>query len=119
MRDRDTPRVVLVVDDEFLIVLEVESVLGAAGYVVLGAVNMMEARQLLDQHAIDIAVLDFRMGEDVVELARELQARNVPMVFCTGSLTEEVQAVFPAAVVIAKPFTREILLGVVAAALPA
>jgi DNA-binding response OmpR family regulator len=119
VRDRDTPKVALVVDDEFLIVMEVESILVAAGYLVLGAVNLVEARQILGQHSIDIAVLDFRMGEDVIALGHELQARNVPTVFCTGSLAEEVRAVFPAARVIPKPFTGELLLGVVAAALPA
>lgn len=109
----------LVVDDEFLIVMELEAILAAAGYRVLGAVNLVEARQLLDQHSIDIAVLDFRMGDDVVGFAHDLHARNVPVVFCTGSMADEVEAVFPAAAVIAKPFTGDILLGVVAAALPA
>ena len=108
----------LVVDDEFLIVVELESILAAAGFFVLSAVNVAEARQLLSLRKIDVAVLDFRMGPGATELARELEGRNVPIVFCTASMADEVRALFPTAPVVAKPFTRDMLLATLAAVLP-
>jgi CheY-like chemotaxis protein len=96
------PRVALVVDDEFLIVVELESIIVAA--------NLAEARQFMALRTIDVAVLDFRMGPDATALERELQRRNVPIVFCTASTVDEVAADFPTVPVVAKPFTGDMLL---------
>jgi DNA-binding response OmpR family regulator len=96
---------VLVLDDEFLIAIELESILSAAGYTVLSAVNVGEARGLMALGPVDVAVLDFRMGHGAAELAHELHAAGVPLLFCTGSLAEEVRAVFPDAPVLPKPFS--------------
>lgn len=114
---RQSSRVVLFVDDEYLIAIELESILSAAGYLVLSAVNVSEARQLLRLREVDLAVLDFRMGEAALELARDIEASGVPILFCTGSLPDEVEAVFPAARVIGKPFETSMILENVAAAL--
>lgn len=118
MNDQVSPPVALVVDDEFLIVVELESILAAAGFFVLSAVNVAEARQVMALRPIDVAILDFRMGPDSTALARELQRRNVPIVFCTASMLEEVAADFPAAPVVAKPFTEDMLLATLATVLP-
>lgn len=104
----------LVLDDEFLIAVELESILASAGYRVLSAVSVREARKLVDgDTGVDFAVLDFRMGESAVDLARELMDRSIPIFFCTGSLADEVHAVFPGVPVVAKPFVAESLLGVI------
>ena len=113
----DSPLVALVVDDEFLIAVELEAILTAGGYHVLSAVNVTEARHLASLRPIDVAVLDFRMGAGAVDFARELQARGVPTLFCTGSTLDEVHAVFPATPVIAKPFSSDDLLASVKAAI--
>jgi DNA-binding response OmpR family regulator len=107
----------LVVDDEFLIAVELESALQSAGYDVLTAVTPAEARALLERRRVDVAVLDFRMGEDSVNLAKSLGEQAVPFFFCTGSLPEEVEAVFPGIRMIGKPFTeRELLAAITAVA---
>lgn len=117
MQGPDSPLVALVVDDEFLIAVELEAILIGGGYHVLSAVNVAEARNLASLRPIDVAVLDFRMGAGAVDFARDLQARGVPTLFCTGSTLDEVHAVFPAASVIAKPFSGDDLLASVKAAI--
>lgn len=115
MHGSDMSLVGLVLDDEFLIAIEIESILVSAGYQVASAVSVREARQLVDGGAtIDFAVLDFRMGEGAVELARDLMDRSVPIFFCTGSLADEVHSVFPGVPVVPKPFVAESLLGAIA-----
>lgn len=114
---RQSSNVVLVVDDEYLIAIELESILSSAGYLVLSAVNVAEARKALQLQGVDAAVLDFCMGDGALELARDLEASGVPILFCTASLPDEVDAVFPAARVIGKPFEAAMILQSVAAAL--
>ncbi len=115
MQGQGSPPVALVVDDEFLIAVELEAILTGGGYRVVSAVSVAEARHLVSQRPVDVAVLDFRMGAGAADFARELQASGTPMLFCTGSSTEEVHAVFPAATVLAKPFSGGDLLAQVAA----
>lgn len=117
MRDQGSPFVALVVDDEYLIAIELESMLTAAGFQVLSAVSVAEARGLTADTPVNVAVLDFRMGDGALDLARDLKAQGVPVVFCTGSMVEEVHAVFPDASVITKPFIAELVLSTVTAAL--
>lgn len=117
--DPGLPLVALVVDDEYLIAVELEAILTSGGYHVLSAVNVPEARRLMELRVADVAVLDFRMGADAVSFARELEASGVPLIFCTGSMPEEVHSVFPAAPVVAKPFVGAQLLAVVRAAISA
>jgi CheY-like chemotaxis protein len=117
--DPGLPLVALVVDDEYLIAVELEAILTSGGYHVLSAVNVPEARQLTELCAVDVAVLDFRMGAEAVSFARHLQAIGVPLIFCTGSMPEEVHSVFPAAPIVAKPFADAQLLAAVKAAIAA
>lgn len=117
MSENVSPAVVLVLDDEFLIAIELESILSAVGHQVLSAVNTGEARELLSARPVDVAVLDFRMGHGATELAQELYAAGLPLLFCTGSLPEEVHAVFPGAPVLAKPFSGDDLIRAVAGVL--
>jgi two-component system, response regulator PdtaR len=113
----DPPRQALVLDDEYLIAVEVEAILADAGYDVLSAVTVAEARDFATRHAVNVAVLDFRMDQAAHQLAHQLRSLNVPVIFCTGALAEEVRAVFPDAPVISKPFETATLLDAVAAAL--
>lgn len=103
----------LVVDDEFLIAVELEATLQDAGYVVLTAVTPAEAHQIVERQKIDVAVLDFRMGSESLELATALRSRSVPFVFCTGALRDEVDARFPGTPMVGKPFTASELLAII------
>lgn len=118
MNERSDPAVILVLDDEFLIAVAIESILTEAGYEVVSAVSIAEARRLMSERPPDLAVLDFRLGDGAADLAADLVGAGVPLLFCTGSLPEEVQAVFPGAAVVAKPFADDILLAAVRRMLP-
>lgn len=77
---------VLVVEDEFLIAMELEATLTAAGYEVLGPVaTAAEALGLLSVHAPDGAVLDVNLGDHrVTAVAQELATRNIPFVVASA-----------------------------------
>jgi DNA-binding response OmpR family regulator len=79
-------RRVLVLEDEALIALDLESTLLEAGWLVMGpAGSLARARELLAAGHPDLACLDLNIGlETSHDLARELLARGVPVVFISG-----------------------------------
>lgn len=80
-------RRVLLVEDEFFIMAEMESSFEEAGAEVIGpAANLDDALSLATQSVhIDGAVLDVNLrGEFSFPVADALQARGVPFVFATG-----------------------------------
>ncbi|MXP41496.1 PAS domain-containing protein [Altererythrobacter soli] len=79
-------RTVLIVEDEPLISLEMQAMVEAMGYNVLGpAPSVAEAQELLKGQRPDIAVLDVNVrGESSDSIARALTALRVPFVYCTG-----------------------------------
>jgi CheY-like chemotaxis protein len=92
---------VLVVEDEFLIAMDLERLLWRHGYRVLGpAATVGEALRLLDGEARDVALLDVNLwGEMVTPVAEVLRARGVPFVLASAyeraQLTAEVLAGAP------------------------
>ena len=80
-------RLVLVVEDEFLIALDLELLLRRHGWRVLGpAATVAAALRLLRQGATpDVALLDVNLrGELVTPVAAELRARGVPFVLASA-----------------------------------
>ena len=79
-------RLVLVVEDEFLIALDLEQLLRRHGWRVLGpAATMAAALRLLAGETPDVAVLDVDLrGEPVTPVAAELRARGVPFVLASA-----------------------------------
>jgi two-component system, response regulator PdtaR len=104
-------KVILVVEDEFLIAMELESMLEGGGYKVLGpATTVAAALAFLAHHRPDACVLDFNLrGEHVTPVARVLKAEGVP--FLLSSAYEQVKfdgdAAFNGAINIGKPASRE------------
>jgi len=80
-------RIVLVVEDEFVIAMELESILTRSGFVVLGpASSVDQALDLVKSQRPDAAVLDVTLGgEKVTPVAVLLKAWGVPFVLATGS----------------------------------
>lgn len=78
--------VVLVLEDQMLIALDVETTLidhGAAK--VITASSVCEALERLREVRPDVAVLDVNLGQDTsIPFAKELRRRNIPFVFATG-----------------------------------
>ncbi|MBB6487079.1 response regulator [Rhizobium lusitanum] len=80
-------RVVLVVEDEFLIAMELESALTHGGFRVLGpASSVNQALDLLAKQRPDAAVLDVTLGhEKVTPVAQLLTSWDVPFILATAS----------------------------------
>jgi DNA-binding response OmpR family regulator len=93
------PRTVLVLEDEALIALDLEATLEDAGWSVIGPVGTLSrARDLVARSRPDIACLELNLGgETSHDLARDLLAQEVPVVFISGrdarALPEDLRAV--------------------------
>lgn len=76
----------MVVEDSYFLAMEVEAVLESAGAKVIGPfATRTAAVESLRQRAPDCAVLDVNLGEEnSFDLARDLRARGIPIVFVTG-----------------------------------
>jgi DNA-binding NtrC family response regulator len=104
---------ILVVEDDYIISAELGAMLTTAGAEVIGPCQTVsQAGSLIGQSCITGAVLDFRLGRDTtLPVARQLQQRGIPFLFFTGQLsTKEINAEYPSARVISKPFQRDAIL---------
>jgi two-component system, response regulator PdtaR len=83
---RPDGRLVLVVEDEFLIAMDLELLLRRHGWRVLGpAATVAEALRLLQGETPDVALLDINLrGELATPVAEELRARGVPFVLASA-----------------------------------
>lgn len=97
---------ILLVEDEPLIAMEIESVLTSLGCVIAGSAGTIEkARQLIAETQFDAALLDANLaGRPVHELAAALTQKGVPFAFATGYGREGVPAGFQHAPLLSKPF---------------
>ena len=84
-------RRILVVEDEFLIAMEVEDALRALGAEVIGPFGRLEqALGAVQDEEIHGAVLDVRLdGETSEQVAAVLVARGVPVLLTTGYESEQ------------------------------
>jgi two-component system, response regulator PdtaR len=107
-------RRILVVEDEFLVAMELDITLQSAGYQVLGPVpNVSAALRLLRAERPDAAVLDVNLaGEWVTPVAEVLRAMFVPFILASGYCAADLHAepVLRDAVNVGKPSRSELLL---------
>ena len=77
---------VLVVEDEVMIRMMLEDMLGELGYIVAGeAARIEEALEATKNADFDLAILDANLnGQPVSPVADALIARGTPFVFATG-----------------------------------
>lgn len=111
---------VLVVEDDFLILMELDAVLHDAGAEVVDSCRTIEAALArLDKDAIGVAVLDLRVGrESIAPVARRLAERGVPFVFYTGQIeSDPIIKAWPAARFVQKPASSRTIVDAVAAAM--
>ena len=115
----------LVLDDEFLIALDIQQTLELAGAAYVAAVaTVPEALRLLrSKPDFNLAVLDVKLsGRDPNSLgvAALLAAKGTPFIFLTGMRVDDVHSrQFPHAPVIEKPYDATTLLNAVRRALEA
>jgi PAS domain S-box-containing protein len=106
---------ILVIEDEPLVAMDMESTLTAAGCKVVGpAATLERAKLLIEDASCDAALLDVNLGgQPVDELATLLTRNNCPFAFVTGYGREALPSGFRGAVVLGKPFGADQLLATV------
>lgn len=82
---------VLLVEDDFIVAYDMQTMLEEQGADVLGpASSLSEARELLARSSPNVAVLDVNLnGELVFPLAEDLQSRGIPYLFATAYADDE------------------------------
>jgi CheY-like chemotaxis protein len=97
---------VLVVEDEMMVSMLIEDMLGDLGCVVIGPASRLdEAMELARSTEIDCAVLDVNLGgEPIFPLADLLRERGAPFAFATGYGDAGLRDVDRGAPVLQKPF---------------
>ena len=77
----------LIVEDQALIALDLESMLLAAGATQVATANTLEqADKLVKSQLFDAVFLEVQMGDlTTISLARKLRNDSVPVIFSTGS----------------------------------
>lgn len=100
---------ILVIEDEPLVSMDIETILSESGSEVVGpAGNIARARQMIETETFDGALVDANLGgHPVDELASALVSRNIPFMFLTGYGRESLPNAFRHASMIEKPYTRE------------
>jgi CheY-like chemotaxis protein len=102
----------LIVEDEFVIALDLQHLLEAAGHQVVGlAANVEDALALIEAAPIDGAVLDINLrGDRVTAVADMLARRGVPFLFVSGYGQAGRPAGHERVPVLAKPYNEHELL---------
>jgi two-component system, response regulator PdtaR len=114
----------LIVEDEFLIALDLEAAMTGLGFEICGlAPNAEEARSLAMSHQPDVVFVDVYLGgaREGIETARWLrEVCDVSVVFVTAhtdaATVERIREAVPGSPILSKPVYRERLAEAVAAA---
>jgi DNA-binding response OmpR family regulator len=98
---------IMIAEDEPLIALMLEDILGELGYRVQGvAATMDDAMALAAEPALDGAILDCNLGGGMVwPVAARLRARSLPFLFATGGGSVSLPPEFRDAPHLPKPYT--------------
>jgi CheY-like chemotaxis protein len=105
----------LVLDDEFLIALDIQQILEAEGAAsVVCAANAADALAALQAGVkIDLAILDIKLSgasRTSLSVAATLTAQGIPFVFLTAMREDAEMRKFPKAPVVPKPYEAALLL---------
>lgn len=109
-------RQILVVEDSFLLAMELKLIIEEAGAMVIGPfAASREAENCLAKHAPDCAVLDVNLGGGAsFDLARMRRARGTPFLFFTGYDQSVMPAEFATVTRLEKPVdSTRLLLAIV------
>ncbi len=107
---------ILVVEDEFLIALDITGVLEQAGLAVVGPAGTVgDALTAIAQEEVHGALLDAHLaGEPVGRVADALKARGIPFAFVSGYGREHLPPAHQSVPLVKKPFTGQDLLAAIA-----
>ena len=102
-----TGKMVLVVEDDFLLAMDINQTLHRAEAQVIGPVGTVPgALDLMDQHRfLDAAVLDVNLGgQPVFPVAERLAGQGIPFLFATGYREKDMPKHFASAARVQKPY---------------
>jgi DNA-binding response OmpR family regulator len=106
---------ILAVEDDYLVLLEIATVLSDAGAVVEKCATVEQALQAIDAGTFAAAVLDVRLaGETIAPVARKLTELGTPFIFYTGQISESTATQWPRIRTISKPAAPKILVNAIA-----
>jgi DNA-binding response OmpR family regulator len=107
-------RRILVVEDEMLILMLIESMLADLGCeCITTAATVIQAVDLIHGQVFDAAMLDVNLnGENSLPVADALVARGVPFFFSTGNGGHHTMAGYEKRAILRKPFMFEELTAV-------
>jgi CheY-like chemotaxis protein len=103
----------LVLDDEFLIALDIQNVLETAGASVVSVADVAAALEALGEaERFDLAIVDVKLGGTATSTAvtGKLLDLGIPFVFLTGMRSDDVRVEHPQVPVIEKPYVAEVLM---------
>jgi DNA-binding response OmpR family regulator len=102
---------ILAVEDDYLVLLELATVLNDAGAEVIKCTTIEQALQAIDAELPATAVLDVRMGRDTIApVAHKLAGLGKPFIFYTGQVINEPMSQWPSARVVSKPAPASVLI---------
>jgi CheY-like chemotaxis protein len=105
---------ILILEDEPIIALEIDSAISGAGYATEVAPSVSAALAKITIGAFDGAVLDANVrGERVDKVARALQERDIPILFVSGYGREGLPSSCSNAPLVPKPFHPDQLVSAV------
>ncbi|MGH6865907.1 MAG: response regulator [Methyloceanibacter sp.] len=107
---------ILVVEDEFLIALDIATALEQAGLTVIGpASTVRDALAAVEREEVHGALLDAQLaGEPSAKIADELVARAIPFAFVSGHGKDHLPPAHRNAPLIKKPFNDSDLIAAIA-----
>jgi len=99
---------VLVIEDEMLVLMTIEDMLGDLGCTSIGAAADIEtALASLAENTFDLATLDLNLnGERSYAIAEALNVRHIPFAFATGYGEHGVDKAYGDHPVLTKPFSH-------------
>jgi len=107
-------RRILVVEDEILIVMMIESMLADLGCESVAAATVAQALALIEGQVFDAAMLDVNLnGTNSRPVADALAARGVPFFFSTGNGGHHTMDSYGDRAILRKPFMYEDLAAIV------
>jgi DNA-binding LytR/AlgR family response regulator len=113
--DRLRDKIILIVEDEYMLAVHVADFLQAEGARIVGPVGTVRAAMVLVEKGdrLDAAVLDVNIrGEPVYPVADALIAREVPILFVTGYEELLLQRPYQSIARCSKPYNRAAIIGV-------
>ena len=110
-----SPHPILVVEDEFLIALDIVAALENAGIAVAGpASTVSDALAAIEREPLGGALLDAHLGgESAGRIADALASRGLPFAFVSGYGPESLPPAHRSAPLVRKPFTDRDLLAAI------